>query len=315
MARPRDPRYKSRIDPELVLHVGNFGINVQIVQTQSGVTPSPTAKVLWRADRSFSNWSTCLPVTVENSRPVPPLFLHLDKHFVDFNEIRCEIKQETYRVAGQNKGISKLPIHHLKICSPNVLDLTLVDLPGLTKVCLSSRICRRRRRRRLPLWCKLTFIFIVKIPVGDQPSDIETQIRSLVESSSSISQNPTGARLPIPLSAHPESLTHPCALRHSHSNNDVILAISASLKLTRSIDPQGLWTIGILTKLDLINAGTHALDVLTRRRLRVRRVCPLKLGFIGVVNRSQRDIDADKSMSDALESGAEFVRSHLQYRN
>lgn len=60
-------------------------------------------------------------------------FLHLDKRFTDFNEIRKEIEQETFRVAGQNKGISKLPIH-LRICSPNVLDLTLVDLPGLTKV-------------------------------------------------------------------------------------------------------------------------------------------------------------------------------------
>ena len=62
-------------------------------------------------------------------------FLHLDKRFVDFAEIRREIEQETFRVSGQNKGVSKLPIH-LRIYSPNVLDLTLVDLPGLTKVCL-----------------------------------------------------------------------------------------------------------------------------------------------------------------------------------
>ena len=60
-------------------------------------------------------------------------FLHVDKRFTDFNEIRKEIEQETFRVAGQNKGISKLPIN-LRIYSPNVLDLTLVDLPGLTKV-------------------------------------------------------------------------------------------------------------------------------------------------------------------------------------
>lgn len=77
-------------------------------------------------------------------------FLHLDKRFSDFDEIRKEIEQETLRVAGQNKGISRLPIH-LRIYSPDVLDLTLVDLPGLTK-----------------------------IPVGDQPSDIEKQIRGLV---------------------------------------------------------------------------------------------------------------------------------------
>lgn len=78
--------------------------------------------------------------------------MHLDKRFVDFAEVRKEIENETFRVAGQNKGVSKLPIH-LKIYSPNVLNLTLVDLPGLTK-----------------------------IPVGDQPSDIERQIYGLVSS-------------------------------------------------------------------------------------------------------------------------------------
>ena len=90
----------------------------------------------------------------------------MDKHFTDFNEIRKEIEQETFRVAGQNKGISKLPIS-LRIHSPNVLDLTLVDLPGLTKVFLTT------------LHMRIKLIF-VQIPVGDQPSDIERQIRSLV---------------------------------------------------------------------------------------------------------------------------------------
>jgi dynamin 1-like protein len=60
-------------------------------------------------------------------------FLHVEKRFSNFNEVRREIEAETFRVAGQNKGISRLPIH-LRIYSPNVLDLTLVDLPGLTKV-------------------------------------------------------------------------------------------------------------------------------------------------------------------------------------
>jgi len=184
-------------------------------------------------------------------------FLHLDKRFVDFAEIRREIEQETFRVAGQNKGVSKLPIH-LRIYSPNVLDLTLVDLPGLTK-----------------------------IPVGDQPSDIERQIRSLVL----------------------DYISKPNCVILAVSPANVDLANSDSLKLARSVDPQGRRTIGILTKLDLMDAGTHALDVLTGR------VYPLKLGFIGVVNRSQRDIDADKSMSDALESETEFFRSHPQYRN
>lgn len=54
------------------------------------------------------------------------------------------------RIAGSQKGISRQPIH-LKIYSTEVLNLTLVDLPGLTKV-----------------------------PVGDQPTNIEVQIERLV---------------------------------------------------------------------------------------------------------------------------------------
>lgn len=59
---------------------------------------------------------------------------------------------ETDREAGKNKGVSDKQIR-LKIYSPNVLDITLVDLPGLTKV-----------------------------PVGDQPSDIEARIRTMIMS-------------------------------------------------------------------------------------------------------------------------------------
>ncbi|PSN50928.1 Dynamin-1-like protein [Blattella germanica] len=78
-------------------------------------------------------------------------FLHIKgKIFSDFKEIRNEIDRETERMAGQNKGICPEPIS-LKIYSSRVVNLTLVDLPGITKV-----------------------------PVGDQPEDIESQIRELV---------------------------------------------------------------------------------------------------------------------------------------
>ncbi|KAG7443987.1 uncharacterized protein BT62DRAFT_934574 [Guyanagaster necrorhizus] len=184
-------------------------------------------------------------------------FLHVDKRFTDFNEIRKEIEQETFRVAGQNKGVSKLPIS-LRIYSPDVLDLTLVDLPGLTK-----------------------------IPVGDQPSDIERQIRNLVV----------------------DYISNPNSVILSVSAANVDLANSESLKLARTVDPQGRRTIGILTKLDLMDAGTNALDILTGR------VYSLKLGFIGVVNRSQQDINAEKSMKDALDSETEYFCNHPAYRN
>ncbi|KAG4192929.1 hypothetical protein ERO13_A07G188301v2 [Gossypium hirsutum] len=74
------------------------------------------------------------------------------KRFYDFSEIRREIQAETDRDAGGNKGVSDKQIR-LKIFSPNVLDITLMDLPGITKV-----------------------------TVGDQPSDIEARIRKMIMS-------------------------------------------------------------------------------------------------------------------------------------
>jgi dynamin 1-like protein len=55
------------------------------------------------------------------------------RRFYDFQEVKREIENETARIAGNNKGINRQPIN-LKVYSPHVLSLTLVDLPGLTKV-------------------------------------------------------------------------------------------------------------------------------------------------------------------------------------
>ena len=90
---------------------------------------------------------------------------------------------------------------------------------------------------------------------------------------------------------------------------NVDLANSDSLKLARSVDPRGLRTLGVLTKLDLMDAGTNALDVLTGRTY------PLKLGFVGVVNRSQQDIISDVPMEDARQKEQDFFNNHPVYRN
>ena len=63
-------------------------------------------------------------------------FSHLEGQiFSNFDLIRKEIEDQTDKLAGSNKGICKQPIS-LKIYSPNVVNLTLVDLPGITKVSL-----------------------------------------------------------------------------------------------------------------------------------------------------------------------------------
>jgi len=60
-------------------------------------------------------------------------FLHKPgQRYSDFGEIRKEIEADTERVTGKNKGVHMQPIN-LKIFSPHVLNLTLVDLPGMTK--------------------------------------------------------------------------------------------------------------------------------------------------------------------------------------
>jgi dynamin 1-like protein len=102
---------------------------------------------------------------------------------------------------------------------------------------------------------------------------------------------------------------HPISIILSVSPANVDLANSESLKLARQVDPQGRRTIGVLTKLDLMDAGTNALDILTGR------VYPLKLGFIGVVNRSQQDINVGKPLTDARDAEMEFFRTHSAYRS
>ncbi|KAM6985995.1 dynamin-1-like protein [Aplochiton taeniatus] len=178
-------------------------------------------------------------------------FLHTKNQiFTDFDEIRQEIENETERISGNNKGISDEPIH-LKIFSPHVVNLTLVDLPGITKV-----------------------------PVGDQPNDIELQIKDLI-------------------------------LKHISNPNSIILAVTAAntdmatseaLKVAREVDPDGRRTLAVVTKLDLMDAGTDAMDVL------MGRVIPVKLGLIGVVNRSQLDINNKKSVADAIRDEYAFLQ-------
>ncbi len=81
---------------------------------------------------SITTFSFCLVVFVAtiNNRE----FLHLPgQKFFNFAEIREEIIRETDRLTGSNKGISSKSIN-LRIYSPFVLNLTMVDLPGITKV-------------------------------------------------------------------------------------------------------------------------------------------------------------------------------------
>jgi len=214
-------------------------------------------------------------------------FLHIpNQKFHDFNEVRNEINRETERVTGKSKNVSPLPIH-IKIFSPqyvkrfcnitiiffkqiltglqslfyiktSVLNLTLIDLPGLTKV-----------------------------PVADQPKDIEIQIRKMV----------------LQFINKPNCII----LAVSPANSDI--ANSDALKIAREVDPKGERTLGVLTKLDLMDGGTDAMDVLSGQ------VYPLKKGFIGVVLRGQNDINSNKSIRKARGDENLWFQRHPVYKS
>ncbi|XP_064649942.1 dynamin-1-like isoform X7 [Lineus longissimus] len=185
-------------------------------------------------------------------------FLHCKgRKFSDFDMVRKEIEDETDRATGANKGISSIPIN-LRVYSPNVLNLTLIDLPGMTKVA-----------------------------VGDQPPDIEIQIRNMLM----------------------EFITKDNCLVLAVSPANTDLANSDALKIAKEVDPQGIRTIGVITKLDLMDEGTDARDILENKLL------PLRRGYIGVVNRSQKDIDGKKDIKAALAGERQFFLSHPSYRH
>jgi vacuolar protein sorting-associated protein 1 len=71
----------------------------------------------------------------------------------------------------------------------------------------------------------------------------------------------------------------------------------------------GQRTIGVLTKVDLMDEGTDVVEILAGR------VIPLRLGYVPVVNRGQRDIESRKQISAALEAEKAFFENHRAYRN
>ncbi|KAG2157987.1 P-loop containing nucleoside triphosphate hydrolase protein [Suillus bovinus] len=115
----------------------------------------------------------------------------------------------------------------LRIYSPNVPDLSLIDLPGY-----------------------------VQISSLDQPETLKEKIAALCER----------------YIREPNIILAVCAA-------DVDLANSPALRASRKVDPLGLRTIGVITKMDLVPPEQGA-AILAGNRY------PLHLGYVGVVAKS-----------------------------
>ena len=177
--------------------------------------------------------------------------------YTRFEDIRAEISAETDRVAGRNLGVVDKPIL-LKVYSPHVVNLTLVDLPGMARN-----------------------------PVGDQPKDIETKIVDMIRK---YAEKPNAIILAV----------------HA-ANQDV--ATSDAVKIANQLDPGHQRTLGVLTKLDLMDKGTDAMAILTGQEM------PLVHGWVPIISRSQQDISTGKSISTALRDERQWFDASSTYHS
>jgi GTP-binding protein EngB required for normal cell division len=119
--------------------------------------------------------------------------------------------------------VSDDPIQ-LRIYSPNVPDLSLIDLPGY-----------------------------IQVEAFDQPTELKGKIQDLCE----------------------KYIQAPNVIL-AISAADVDLANSTALRASRRVDPRGERTIGVVTKMDLVDPVRGA-QILTDKNY------PLRLGYVGVV--------------------------------
>ena len=163
----------------------------------------------------------------------------------------------TDKIAGKKKGIVDKPII-ITIHSHTCPDLTVIDLPGITRIPLQG---------------------------SDQGRDIE-------------------------------KVTKKMALRYVKDPRTIILCVipanadmttSDALQMARDLDPKGIRTIGVITKVDIMDRGTNA------KRMLLGQEVPLRLGYVGVKNRSQQDINDKMRVRKALAEEKLFFSSHAVY--
>ncbi|KAF0992086.1 hypothetical protein HZS_579 [Henneguya salminicola] len=106
------------------------------------------------------------------------------------------------------------------------------------------------------------------------------------------------------------------ALNYISNPNSLILVIisavgdianSEALKMAKTVDPAFARTIGVLTKIDLMDEGTNCRDILENKTY------PLSKGWIGVVNRGQKDIKKKKDIISAQNDEKKYFLENQNY--
>lgn len=142
----------------------------------------------------------------------------------DFSQIQRTLTDLNLAVP-EKDCVSDDPIQ-LSIYSPNVPDLSMIDLPGY-----------------------------IQVAGHDQPPELKQKIVELCD-----------------------KYIQPPNVILAISAADVDLANSTALRASRRVDPRGERTIGVITKMDLVDPQ-RGHDILSDRKY------PLRLGYVGVVSR------------------------------
>ncbi|KZT73043.1 hypothetical protein DAEQUDRAFT_662860 [Daedalea quercina L-15889] len=170
----------------------------------------------------------------------------------DFSSIQRTLTDLNLAVPA-SEAVSNDPID-LRIYSPRVPDLTLIDLPGY-----------------------------IQISSMDQPETLKDKIANLCER----------------YIREPNIVLAVCAA-------DVDLANSPALRASRKVDPLGLRTIGVVTKMDLVPPEQGA-DIIAGSRY------PLHLGYVGVVcKHSGKKPRGESNALVARQAETEYFGSHRE---
>lgn len=178
------------------------------------------------------------------------------KKFTNFLQVKDSIEELTDKVCGKNKEIVDKPII-LNVYSPSCPNLTLIDLPGLTR-----------------------------IAVGGQSEDIYKVTSQMIRRYMS----------------DPSSVILCVIPANQDITNDEVL--NEAMKA----DEKGERTIGCITKIDLMDRGTDARNLLLNKG-----EVHLKLGYVGIKNRSQADIQEKKTVIQSLAEEKMFFSKSLIY--
>eukprot|EP01063_Lacrimia_lanifica_P004789 TRINITY_DN12722_c0_g1_i2.p1 TRINITY_DN12722_c0_g1~~TRINITY_DN12722_c0_g1_i2.p1 ORF type:complete len:627 (+),score=141.18 TRINITY_DN12722_c0_g1_i2:61-1941(+) len=181
-------------------------------------------------------------------------FADEDGEYTDFQAVRTRIKQKT-DIACKARTVSRTPIE-LRVTATDCMDLTLVDLPGLTRVAVQGQ-------------------------AQGVEEDIEALALEWITPSNTIIVTVTAA--------------------------DTDLANSDALALAKRVDKSGERTIGVLTKVDLMDKGTDCTAILSGK------VYKLQQPWIAVVNRGQRDLEGGVSQEKSLAAEERFFASAPAY--